>query len=216
VPPCRPTTTVDLTICDQLLLFASRVSATREGGALRSRSSHDAKQFAEFAPDLRRRPLADGGGVDRVPTASIVACPRNGGRAPIAQLDRALVYGTRCRKFESSWARRSTRHSGSCPPTSTTSPRPAPVCLRWAKYQSHRDTSTRLRGAPDQARGRRDLKASIPRTGRRFLFCATASLPTGSACPNGLFRSCLQDALASVDLPVVHDERARRGGVCIR
>ena len=29
------------------------------------------------------------------------------GRAPIAQLDRALVYGTRCRKFESSWARRS-------------------------------------------------------------------------------------------------------------
>ena len=25
--------------------------------------------------------------------------------APIAQLDRALVYGTRCRKFESSWAR---------------------------------------------------------------------------------------------------------------
>lgn len=26
--------------------------------------------------------------------------------APIAQLDRALVYGTRCRKFESSWVRR--------------------------------------------------------------------------------------------------------------
>jgi hypothetical protein len=25
--------------------------------------------------------------------------------APIAQLDRALVYGTSCRKFESSWAR---------------------------------------------------------------------------------------------------------------
>jgi tRNA(adenine34) deaminase len=27
--------------------------------------------------------------------------------APIAQLDRALVYGTSCRKFESSWARKS-------------------------------------------------------------------------------------------------------------
>jgi len=29
--------------------------------------------------------------------------------APIAQLDRALVYGTRCRKFESSWARQLSR-----------------------------------------------------------------------------------------------------------
>jgi hypothetical protein len=33
------------------------------------------------------------------------ACARFRVQAPIAQLDRALVYGTRCRKFESSWAR---------------------------------------------------------------------------------------------------------------
>jgi hypothetical protein len=31
--------------------------------------------------------------------------PALAGFAPIAQLDRALVYGTSCRKFESSWAR---------------------------------------------------------------------------------------------------------------
>jgi hypothetical protein len=30
---------------------------------------------------------------------------RDASPAPIAQLDRALVYGTSCRKFESSWAR---------------------------------------------------------------------------------------------------------------
>src|SRR6202020_539930 len=34
------------------------------------------------------------------------------GIAPIAQLDRALVYGTRCRKFESSWARRGLTGAG--------------------------------------------------------------------------------------------------------
>ena len=38
--------------------------------------------------------------------AGMVAAPRTGKvTAPIAQLDRALVYGTRCRTFESSWAR---------------------------------------------------------------------------------------------------------------
>src|ERR1019366_4180737 len=42
--------------------------------------------------------------VDRADPASIVASPSTA-QAPIAQLDRALVYGTRCRKFESSWAR---------------------------------------------------------------------------------------------------------------
>lgn len=33
------------------------------------------------------------------------------GVAPIAQLDRALVYGTSCRTFESSWARREKREA---------------------------------------------------------------------------------------------------------
>jgi tRNA(adenine34) deaminase len=42
--------------------------------------------------------------VDSAEPAGIVASLRRL-KAPIAQLDRALVYGTRCRKFESSWAR---------------------------------------------------------------------------------------------------------------
>jgi hypothetical protein len=46
--------------------------------------------------------------IDSKVPASIVAAPapREIALAPIAQLDRALVYGTRCRKFESSWARK--------------------------------------------------------------------------------------------------------------
>jgi|GEM_PF-151254 tRNA(adenine34) deaminase len=42
--------------------------------------------------------------VDTALDVGMVRAPQ-GTRAPIAQLDRALVYGTRCRKFESSWAR---------------------------------------------------------------------------------------------------------------
>src|SRR5580700_10315339 len=38
--------------------------------------------------------------------------PALAGFAPIAQLDRALVYGTSCRKFESSWAREFIRTPG--------------------------------------------------------------------------------------------------------
>jgi tRNA(adenine34) deaminase len=41
-------------------------------------------------------------GVDFAASKSMV---RAASSAPIAQLDRALVYGTSCRKFESSWAR---------------------------------------------------------------------------------------------------------------
>jgi tRNA(adenine34) deaminase len=43
-------------------------------------------------------------GVDSGNVASMFRAPP-GDTAPIAQLDRALVYGTRCRTFESSWAR---------------------------------------------------------------------------------------------------------------
>jgi hypothetical protein len=88
------------------------------GRAPGSRSRCRGKKFAWCMRDRGR-------GVDRAAAAGIVAAPprpRNwfgsprrariestGGHAPIAQLDRALVYGTRCRKFESSWARSGSR-----------------------------------------------------------------------------------------------------------
>jgi hypothetical protein len=46
-----------------------------------------------------------------VDTEGVVTKVRGLSHAPIAQLDRALVYGTKGRKFESSWARKRIRIS---------------------------------------------------------------------------------------------------------
>ena len=75
--------------------------------------------------------------------------------APIAQLDRALVYGTRCRKFESSWARlrllaRRLATDGGAP-----AKRLAPMAASRAKRRAHTATHKRKpRGAPREARPR--------------------------------------------------------------
>lgn len=76
-------------------------------------SWHDPSAI-HVVPAPLRRPTGGVNGVDSRADRSKVAplsaaLPR--WIAPVAQLDRALVYGTRCRKFESSRARFSPRHT---------------------------------------------------------------------------------------------------------
>ena len=66
--------------------------------------------IASQTPHAEAEQIGDPGTsfIDTRGTASMLRVPatsQDARWAPIAQLDRALVYGTRCRKFESSWAR---------------------------------------------------------------------------------------------------------------
>ena len=87
----------------------SRASASERGG-----STSAGAAALDTAPDPPTDGTADLCKIwtdqtsSRHPKALTLSSPRVSSRrlcAPIAQLDRALVYGTRCRKFESSWAR---------------------------------------------------------------------------------------------------------------